>query len=288
MATSVPRGWGLIFALAICAAADTSFAMDFGLKGKVAMVLAASKGLGRASALALAREGCSLALCAREAKTLDATAMAIEKETHVPIIHGPCDVTREAERELFLRKTVDLFGRIDILVNNCGGPKPGGFSDAPQAQDWQDAFERSLMQVVRWTQAVLPHMNGWGRIVNLVSTSVKQPIDGLLLSNSVRPGVVGFAKTLARELMPRGITINCVLPGSIRTDRMIELSQARAEKEKVSIDQVLAERAREIPAGRLGEPDEVGAVVAFLCSQQAGYITGTTITVDGGLTRTLL
>jgi 3-oxoacyl-[acyl-carrier protein] reductase len=262
--------------------------MDFGLKGKVAVVLAASRGLGRASALALAREGCSLALCARDAATLDATAAGIEKETHAPILHGPCDVTRDADRDLFLRKTLDLYGRIDILINNCGGPKPGGFSDATNPQDWQDAFERSLLQVVRWTHAAVPHMPGWGRVVNIVSTSVKQPIDGLLLSNSIRPGVIGFSKTISRDLMPRGITINCVLPGSVRTDRMIELSQSRAEKEKISLDQVFAERAKEIPAGRLGEPDEIGSVVAFLCSQQAGYITGTTITIDGGLTRTLL
>jgi 3-oxoacyl-[acyl-carrier protein] reductase len=130
-------------------------------------------------------------------------------------------------------------------------------------------------------------MQGWGRIVNIVSTSVKQPIDGLLLSNSIRPGVLGFTKTISRELMAQGITINCVLPGSIRTDRMIELSKARAEKEGLSLEQVFAERAKEIPAGRLGEPEEVAAAVAFLCSQQAGYITGTCLTVDGGMTRTL-
>ena len=261
--------------------------MDFKLRGKIAVVLAASKGLGRACARALAQEGCALALCARNAKTLDTTAEAIATEFSVDVLHLAGDVTRAEDRQTLLTAVLAKHGRIDILINNCGGPKPGGFQETQQPQDWQDAFERSLLQVVRWTQAVVPHMQGWGRIVNLVSTSVKQPVDGLLLSNSIRPGVIGFSKSVARELMPQGVTINCVLPGFIRTDRMIELSQARAKKENLTIEQVLADRAKEIPAGRLGEPEEVGAVVAFLCSQPAGYITGTTITVDGGMTRTL-
>jgi 3-oxoacyl-[acyl-carrier protein] reductase len=141
------------------------------------------------------------------------------------------------------------------------------------------------MQVVKWTQAVMPYMKGWGRIVNVVSTSVKQPIDGLLLSNSIRPGVLGFTKSASRDLAPMGITINSVLPGSIRTDRTLELASHRSKKEGVSVEQILEDKAREIPAGRLGEPDEVGAAVAFLCSRQAAYITGASLVVDGGLTR---
>lgn len=262
--------------------------MDLELRGKVAVVLAASKGMGRACARALAREGCALAICARDAKRLTETAAAIEHEFRTEVIYRPMDVTRADDRDVFLEVALRKFGRIDILLNNCGGPKPGGFHDTQESKDWQEAFERSLMQVVCWTQAVVPHMNRWGRIINLVSTSVKQPIDGLLLSNSIRPGVIGFSKTISRELMAQGITVNCVLPGAIRTDRMIELARSRADKEGISIDQVLSERAKEIPAGRLGEPEEVGALVAFLCSEQAGYITGTTITIDGGLTRTLL
>lgn len=261
--------------------------MDFGIRGKVAVVLAASKGMGRASARALAQEGCALAICSRDQTAVRETAEAIAKEFQGMILNHACDVLSEADRQSFFDATLKRYGRIDILINNCGGPKPGGFKDAQDPKDWQDAFERSLMQVVRWTQAVVPHMQGWGRIVNIVSTSVKQPIDGLLLSNSIRPGVIGFTKTISRELMAQGITINCLLPGTIRTDRMLQLCQARADKEKIPFEQALADRAKEIPAGRLGEPEEVGAVVAFLCSQQAGYITGTTITVDGGLTRTI-
>lgn len=259
--------------------------MDLGIRGKVAVVLAASKGMGRASARALAQEGCSLAMCARDAKGLGEAAAAIEKEFRVPVLQRAGDVTKDADRQAFLDETLQRYGRVDILVNNCGGPKPGGFKDAQDPKDWQDAFERSLLQVVKWTQAVVPHMKGWGRIVNIVSTSVKQPIDGLLLSNSIRPGVLGFVKTVSRDLIAQGITINSVLPGSIRTDRTIELARARAEKEKIPIEQVIAEKAKEIPAGRLGEPDEIGALVAYLCSQQAAYITGTSVTLDGGLTR---
>ncbi len=262
--------------------------MDLGLRGKIAVVLGASKGMGRACARALAREGCSLALAARDAKALGDEAAAIAKESPVTVFHRTCDVTRDADRAAFLDEATKRFGRVDILVNNCGGPKFGTLKDLQDPKDWADAIERSLMQVVKWTQSVVPLMKGWGRIVNIVSTSVKQPIDGLLLSNSVRPGVIGFSKSVARELAGQGITINSVLPGSIRTDRTVELAQARAEKDKISVESVLQDRGREIPAGRLGEPDEVGALVAFLCSQQAAYITGTTVTIDGGMTRTIL
>jgi 3-oxoacyl-[acyl-carrier protein] reductase len=259
--------------------------MDFGLRGKIAIVLGASQGMGRASARALGLEGCDLALGARKPETLGATAQALAKECGVRVFHQPCDVTRDADRESFLAETLHRYERVDILINNCGGPKPGTLKDAPSPQEWQEGFERSLMQVVKWTQAVMPYMKGWGRIVNVVSTSVKQPIDGLLLSNSIRPGVIGFTKSASRDLAPLGITINSVLPGSIRTDRTLELAAHRSKKDGLSIEQILEEKAREIPVGRLGEPDEIGAAVAFLCSGQAGYITGTSLVVDGGLTR---
>ena len=244
--------------------------------------------MGRASARALAAEGCPLAMAARDAKALGEEAAAIARDRAVQVFHQACDVTRDADRASFLEETVRRYGRTDILVNNCGGPKFGTLRDLSDPKDWQDALERSLLQVVKWTQAVAPLMKGWGRIVNIVSTSVKQPIDGLLLSNSIRPGVIGFAKSVSRELAAQGITINSILPGSILTDRTVELAQARAAKDKVSVESILQEKAREIPAGRLGHPDEVGSLVAFLCSQQAAYITGTTVTIDGGMTRTIL
>ncbi|MBV8881518.1 MAG: SDR family oxidoreductase [Planctomycetaceae bacterium] len=259
--------------------------MDFGLRGKIAIVLGASQGMGRAAARSLGQEGCDLALAARKAESLSDAATALVKECGVRVFHQTCDVTRDPDRDSFLAETLHRFERVDILINNCGGPKPGSLKDVPTADEWRDGFERSLMQVVKWTQAVMPYMKGWGRIVNIVSTSVKQPIDGLLLSNSIRPGVIGFSKSAARELAPLGITINSLLPGSIRTDRTVELATHRSRKEGLSVDQVLEEKAREIPAGRLGEPDEIGAAVAFLCSRQAAYITGTTLVVDGGLTR---
>ncbi len=256
-------------------------AMDLGIRGNVAVVLGASKGMGRACAEALDGEGCLLAVCARDAKPLE------ELFPGADVLVRGCDVTKDADREAFVAAVVERFGRIDILVNNCGGPKPGAFGEAFTDKDWQEAFERSLLQVVKWTGAVVPHMKGWGRIVNLVSTTVKQPNDGLLLSNSIRPGVIGFSKTAARELAPRGITINSVLPGLIRTDRAVELAEVTAKRTGLSVEAALQEKAKEIPMGRLGEPSEIGAVVAFLCSVPAAYITGTTIVVDGGTTRAL-
>jgi 3-oxoacyl-[acyl-carrier protein] reductase len=256
-------------------------AMDLGIRGKVAVVLGASKGMGRACAEALDKEGCLLALCAREAKPIE------------ELFPGPdalvraCDVTKDADREAFVAAVVARFGRIDILVNNCGGPKPGPFGAALSAADWQEAFERSLLQVVKWTEAAVPHMKGWGRIVNIVSTTAKQPNDALLLSNSIRPGVIGYSKTASRELARRGITINSILPGLIRTDRAVELAEFAAKREGITVEKALDRRAEEIPAGRLGHPAEIGAAVAFLCSVPAAYITGTTLVVDGGATRAL-
>lgn len=262
--------------------------MDFGIAGKIAIVLGASKGIGRACARCLAEEGCSLALAARDGTALAEEVAAIDKRYGVAVFHRPCDVTSDADSAGFLEGVIARFGRVDILVNNCGGPKVGSLTEVKDPLDWQEAINRSLLQVVKWTQAAVPHMKGWGRIVNIVSTSVKQPIDGLLLSNTMRPGVIGFSKSVARELASDSITINSVLPGRIRTDRTLDIARKQAEQGKLPIEQVFHERLRDIPAGRLGEPEEVGALVAFLCSQQAGYITGTTVTIDGGMTRTIL
>lgn len=259
--------------------------MNLGLGGKRAIVLAASKGIGYACAEALAREGASVAMAARDEAALSKAASKLTQDCGVAVFHRVCDVTRDADREGFIQAAVARFGQIDILINNCGGPKVGKLTDVPDWKDWQDAIERSLLQVIKWTLAVRPHMKGWGRIVNIVSTSVKQTIDGLLLSNAMRPGVIGFSKSVSREMAVDGITINSVLPGRIRTERTAEIARQRAEKENIPLEQVLQERLRDIPAGRLGEPEEVAALVAFLCSQQAAFITGTTLTIDGGMTR---
>ena len=262
--------------------------MDFGVLGRTAIILGASKGIGRACAHALAGEGCAVALAARDGKSLGDEAARIAETHRVGVFHRPCDVTRDADRVAFLENVLQRFGRIDILVNNCEGPKVGSLRDLRDPKDWQDALDRSLLQVVKWTQAVFPSMKGWGRIVNVVSTSVKQSIDGLLLSNTMRPGVIGFSKSVSRELAREGITINSVLPGRFRTERTAQLARVRADRERIPIESVLQDRLQGIPAGRLGEPEELGALIAFLCSQQAGYITGTTVTIDGGMTRAIL
>jgi 3-oxoacyl-[acyl-carrier protein] reductase len=259
--------------------------MDLGIKGRTAVVLAASKGIGRGCAEALADEGARLAICSRDATALQRAVAELGRRTEV--FAASCDVTDEASTRGFLSAARAKFGAIDILVNNCGGPSPGSFADGLGREAWQQAFERSLYQVVRWTQAVAPEMVGrkWGRIVNIVSTSVKQPIDGLLLSNSVRPGVIGFTKSVSRELAPHGVTLNCVLPGSILSDRTQELAEARSKAEGVSVEEWIRRKAAEVPAGRLGQPREIGDAVAFLCSRQAAYITGIALAVDGGLLR---
>ncbi len=264
--------------------------MDLGLKGKVAIVLAASKGLGRASAAALAAEGVSVAIGARNERTLKETAEHIRQESGSRVLTIPTDVTKPEDLNAIVDATVREFGQVDILVNNAGGPPPGIFESFDDTQ-WQAAFELNLLSVVRLIRLVLPQMRqqGSGRIINIVSTSVKQPIDGLLLSNSIRPGVIGLAKSLSIELASDKITINNVCPGRILTDRIRQVYQLD-EKKRQGIDEeeALKEAVQGIPMARLGKPEELGALVAFLASEQAAYITGTTIQVDGGVTRSLL
>ena len=264
--------------------------MDLGLQDKVAVVMAASKGLGRACATALAAEGARVTIGARGAQSLVKTAQAIQKATRSRVLAVPTDVTKAEDGEAIVAATVREFGRIDILVNNAGGPPAGNFESFGDAQ-WQAAFELNLLSTVRLVRLVLPHMRktGSGRIITIVSTSVKQPIDGLLLSNAIRSGVVGMAKTLSVELAPDNITVNNVCPGRILTDRLRQLYHINERVQQgVSEEAVLKEMAQDVPMGRVGKPEELGALVAFLTSQQAAYITGTTIQVDGGLVRSLL
>jgi 3-oxoacyl-[acyl-carrier protein] reductase len=264
--------------------------MDLGLTGKIALVTAASKGLGQASALALAREGAWIALAARTRETLEHTAQEIRQASGQEVLALPTDLRQPAEIAALVQQTIATFGGIDILVNNAGGPPVGTF-DTLSDDQWEDAFHLTLLSAVRLIRAVLPSMKQrtGGRIIQIVSSSVKQPIDGLLLSNAIRPGVIGLAKTLSRELAPYQITVNNVCPGRIQTDRLLQLTSVR---EKLASGQsetaVLRDLARDIPLQRLGQPAELGALVAFLSSQQAAYITGTTVQVDGGLIQTLL
>jgi len=262
--------------------------MDFGLENKVALVVAASRGLGFAIAAELAREGASLVICSRKAASLDRAAHAIAERTGTAPAAIPADVSRPDDVARLVEAATARFGRIDVLVTNAGGPPAGPF-ESHDAAAWESAFHLTLASVVELTRRVLPGMKErrWGRLINVTSIAVKQPVDQLILSNSLRAAVTGFARTLANEVAPFGITVNNVLPGYTRTERIDELAAARSAREGISADAVRAEFERQIPAGRLGEPDELAALTAFLASERAAYITGQSIAVDGGWIRSL-
>lgn len=260
--------------------------MDLGLKDKVALVTASSKGLGRACALALAREGAKVAICARDGKALKVAADEIVMTTGSEVLAVPADMNNSRDIQQVVKETVKHFGKLHILVTNAGGPPAGSFADFEDRQ-WQEALNLTLMSMVRLIRAALPYMQqeGWGRIINITSTSVKEPLDNLVLSNSIRPAVHGLAKTLAQQFAPYGITVNNVMPGTIRTDRVEQLAQARSEKNGQTAAEAIIEMGKAAALGRIGEPEEFGAVVAFLASERASYITGASLPVDGGRIR---
>lgn len=263
--------------------------MELGLKGKVAFVAAASRGLGRAVAEELAAEGASLVLCARSAETLRIVSEQIAKTSGVPVFHIVADVSNAKDVERAVQAGVEKFGRIDVLITNAGGPPAGRFENLSREM-WEAASCLTLYSVLELTRAVLPGMKerNWGRILNITSIAVKQPVENLMLSNSLRAAVTGFARTLANEVAVYGITVNNILPGYTRTDRVKDLTQAAAEREGVSPAAVNAKWEAEIPMKRLGEPGEFAALAAFLVSERASYITGTSIPVDGGWIRSLI
>lgn len=263
--------------------------MDLGLTGKIALVSAASKGLGRAAALALARDGARLAICARGREALEATAASIHRETGAEVLPIVADVASPADPRRLVDETVGRFGGLDILVTNAGGPKPGPFS-ALTEEDWQQAVNLLLFSVVRLSMAAVPHLKqrGGGRIIHITSVAVKQPVENLMLSNSIRAAVVGFAKTLANELAPDRILVNCVAPGYTRTDRVQELARAAVEREGIDVGTFEQRLAQHIPLRRIADPAEFGSLVAFLASDRASYITGAVIQVDGGYVKGML
>ena len=263
--------------------------MDLGIDGRVALVAASSQGLGRAAARELAGGGASLVLCARGSEALEATAKALREETGSEVEAVVADVSEEAGVRSVVERAHERFGRVDVLVTNAGGPPAGSFEDH-DLQRWRDAVRLNLESAVGLAQGVVPGMKerGWGRVINITSVAVKQPVDGLMLSNSVRAAVTGFARTLANEVASHGITVNNVLPGFTRTERLEELARSVAKREGISLADAFARWEEAIPAGRLGEPEELGALVAFLASDRAAYITGTSIPVDGGWVRGLL
>jgi 3-oxoacyl-[acyl-carrier protein] reductase len=256
--------------------------MDLQLKGKTALVLAASKGLGKACAMALAAEGADVVIGSRNRQELEKTADEIRSKSNAKILSIPIDVTNASDAENFVLQSANEFGKIDILVNNAGGPPFGKFESFDDVA-WQKAFELNLLSTVRLCRLTVPYMRktGSGRIINITSLSVKTYLENSVLSTSIRMGVIGMAKMLSNEFGPDNITVNNVAPGIILTDRAKKTLLKNIPQGKTEND-LLAERAKEIPMRRIGKPEELAALVAFLASPLAGYITGTTIQVDGG------
>lgn len=262
--------------------------MQFALKGKRALVAAASRGLGRAVAEELAAEGCVLLICARGEEALEVARRELSDAHGSKVVAVPADLSCPADVDTVTSRAQSEMGGVDILVTNVGGPPAGSFEQhSPEV--WQAAFQQNLESVLNLTRAVLPGMKerGWGRILNITSIAVKQPVDQLILSNSLRAAVTGFARTLANEVAAYGITVNNVLPGYTHTERIEQLANTSAAARGCSPEDVFADWQQQIPMGRLGTPKEFAALVAFLASERASYITGTSIPVDGGWVRAL-
>jgi 3-oxoacyl-[acyl-carrier protein] reductase len=263
--------------------------MNLGICGKAALVLAASKGLGRACALSLAQEGARVMIGSRDAAQLSATASDLREQTGADIIDMPVDVTDPAQCAAIFAAATSALGRVDILVNNAGGPPFGPFEQFDD-EAWHKALELNLMSTVRFTRMALPAMKEarWGRIVNIVSLSTKSVLPGSVLSTAGRLGIIGMAKLLSDEVAPFNITINNVASGMILTDRVRQMSIKPRLDRGMTEQAALEDIAQSIPAKRVGKPEELAALVAFLASEQAAYITGTTIPVDGGLVRSIM
>jgi 3-oxoacyl-[acyl-carrier protein] reductase len=260
--------------------------VDLGLNGKVALVAASSKGLGKASALALAGEGARVAICARTQEDLEAAAEDIRRQTHSEVLAVPADLASAEGIQTVVAATLERFGGIDVLVHNSGGPARGKLSDLTD-EDWRQALEIVTLSFVRFVRQVAPHMRErrWGRIIGIQSSSVKQPVAFIDLSNGIRPGIAGLMKAIMPDLAKDGITINLVLPGMFLTSRIHPgLAGGTAQIDK-TVQEQLAPLAATIPLGRLGDPIELGHLVAFLASEQASYITGAVYQVDGGSIR---
>jgi len=263
--------------------------MDLELKTKVAIVGGASKGLGRACAEALAGEGANVVMCSRTAANLERAAQEIREKTGAGVLAFAGDLEQHATIQALIAAAVGKFGRLDILVNNSGGP-PLAKSLSATEEQWATAVQRSLLYFARMSREAIPHLKrqGGGRIINILASTVYQPIPNLALSGATRMGVVAFAKSLADEVGRDGILVNNVCPGSLLSERMLGNVTARAKELKISLEEALAQRAEETAVGRIGEPRELAHLVAFLASGKASYITGTTIRVDGGLVRSVM
>ncbi|MBG9448521.1 3-oxoacyl-ACP reductase [Cytobacillus firmus] len=261
--------------------------MDFGLEGKTALVIASSQGLGKAIAAQLVNEGANVMLTSRDEEKLLKVKEQLQQEGKGNVSSFRCDITKPGDIKALVQKTRDDFGGIDILINNAGGP-PGGTFDAFDDEDWQKAFELNLLSYIRLIREVLPDLKkAGGRIINIASSSIKQPIPGLILSNTFRLGVVGLAKSLAEELAPYNILVNTVAPGRVATDRVAFLDQLKADKQGVSKEEVEKASKKQIPLGRYGDPEEFAKVVTFLASDASSYVTGSSLLVDGGMVKSI-
>lgn len=263
--------------------------MEIGLTNKNVVVMASSQGLGKAIALEFAKEGTNVFLTSRNEASLQETAEEIKQLSgNDQIYYQTCDMSSADDIEKLFQEVNQNLGSVDILINNTGGPKAGGFEEVTD-EDWYASFEKNLLSYIRTTRAVIPHMknNHFGRIINISSSSTKEVIDDLILSNTFRSGMVGLTKTLARELAQYNILVNTVGPGRIETDRIIELDSTTAEKQGVSLDDITKENMSLIPIGRYGKPEEFARVVVFLASNANTYLTGQSLVIDGGMLKAL-
>jgi 3-oxoacyl-[acyl-carrier protein] reductase len=258
--------------------------MNLGLQDRVALVAASSQGIGRAAADAFAAEGCRVAMCARNQRTLDAAADEIRTRSGAQVLARAFDVTDVAAVDRFVAEVAEQFGSVDICVTNAGGPPAKGFLSATD-DDWQRALDLNLLSTVSFARAVIPHMQRkrWGRIVTITSITTKQPVADLVLSNAVRTAVVGLVKSLANEFGPDGILVNNVAPGFTATDRLKDLAKSRAATSGQSEQAIFDGWAADAALRRLGGPDEVADAIVWLASERASYITGQTLLVDGGM-----
>ena len=263
--------------------------MNLNLKNKNAIVCASSQGLGKAAAIDLAKEGVNLAICSRDQEKIDKAKEEILQKTehNIKVIALKADLDSLVDIQIFLREVEQSLGEIDILINNTGGPPPSTFEQISD-EDWQNAFNSTMMSAIRLSRALVPNMKKkeWGRIINISSVSVKTPVNGLFLSNSLRMGVLGWAKALADELAAHGITVNTVCPGYTRTERVEAILEAQSSSSGLSKEEIEKTIADNIPMKRVGEAEDLAGLITFLASEKANYMTGLAVQVDGGSART--